>query len=407
VSPLPASKGVGRKKMPFSQRIAPAIRAYTLPQLTQGKSYWYISFYAFDPAEGKMRRKRIRVTPRIQNSRDRKRYAQDLMHRITQELECGWNPWLEYQGAEAYQTWQEVCDSYRHELARLKADDMLRHKTVYGYLSMLDQLCKWAEAQPKPLTYIYQLDQRMVSRFVDWLWLDRGLSVRTRDNYVTWLHVFGSWLVAKGYSDKDPSQAVKYLAGKKSKSGKNRTVIPQEKMLQLRDWCLQNNRHYLLACHLIYYCFIRPNEISHIQLKHISVRTGTIFIPDYSSKNGKDGTVTLPDCVLKFMIDLGVFSHPDSYYLFSKRMLPGEQHCSAKQFSDFWTHRIRKELGWPLSLKFYSLKDTGITDLIKDHADLLTVRNQARHHSLLMTDIYTPHDIEEANQVIKTRRTEF
>lgn len=35
------------------------------------------------------------------------------------------------------------------------------------------------------------------------------------------------------------------------------------------------------------------------------------------------------------------------------------------------------------------------------HYDVLSVRDQARHSSILMTDIYTPHDIQEANDLIK------
>lgn len=124
-------------------------------------------------------------------------------------------------------------------------------------------------------------------------------------------------------------------------------------------------------------------------------------------KDRKDGTVTLPDVVVKLMIELEIFSHPDSYYLFSHQLLPGPERHSSKQFTDYWSHYIRKDLRFPDKWKFYSLKDTGITDLIREHTDLLSVRNQARHHSLLMTDIYTPHDIEEANDVIKSRKAAF
>lgn len=38
-----------------------------------------------------------------------------------------------------------------------------------------------------------------------------------------------------------------------------------------------------------------------------------------------------------------------------------------------------KDLDLPSEYKFYSLKDTGITDLIKDRTDLLSIRDQARH----------------------------
>ena len=147
--------------------------------------------------------------------------------------------------------------------------------------------------------------------------------------------------------------------------------------------------------------------MSFIRLSHVSVSRGTVFIPADSSKNRRDGTVTLPDRVLKLMVELDVFSHPDQDYLFSDGFRPGAAHRTSKQFTDFWNHHVRKDLRFPHEWKFYSLKDTGITDLIRSNTDLLSVRNQARHHSLLMTDIYTPHDIEQANDIIRHREGDF
>lgn len=377
-----------------------------MPTLSTGKSYWYISFYAFDPAAGQMRRKRIRISPKFKKVSERRQYANDLLDRISQELRAGWNPWLQFTAPEQYSTWLDACDAYRNYIGKCKADSILREKTWKGYISFLDNFSSWNAAQVKPITYAYQCDQKLLTRFVDYLWLDKGLSVRTRDNYVMWLHTFGKYLVGHNYTDSDPAACLQCVGGK-VKSNKNRTVIPAEAMARLKGWCMEHNRHFLLACYILYYCFIRPNEMSHIQLKHINVEKSTVFIPDYSSKNGKDGTVTVPDVVIKLMIELDVFSHPGTDYLFSKALLPGPQRHSAKQFTDFWSQSIRKSLNFPAEWKFYSLKDTGITDLIRERTDLLTVRNQARHHSLLMTDIYTPHDIEEANDVIRHRKAAF
>ncbi|MPM82742.1 hypothetical protein SDC9_129804 [bioreactor metagenome] len=178
-------------------------------------------------------------------------------------------------------------------------------------------------------------------------------------------------------------------------------------MAELKNYCEKNNKHYLLACYILYYCLIRPKEMSYIQLEHISVKRGTIFIPDYSSKNNKDGTVTIPDKVLKLMIELEIFNNPSSYYLFGEKCKPNAERWSEKQFRDIWSYKVRKELKFPDTYKFYSLKDTGITDLIKANMDLLSVRDQARHHSLMMTDIYTPHDIEAANDLIKFHSSDF
>ena len=64
------------------------------------------------------------------------------------------------------------------------------------------------------------------------------------------------------------------------------------------------------------------------------------------------------------------------------------------------TYRTHQILKLPTQYKFYSLKDTGITEMLRSGCDTLSVKEQARHSSLLMTDIYTPHDIQEANPLL-------
>ena len=381
------------------------IKAYTQPQLcTSGD--WIISFYAFDPVQGKLRRKRIRVPPKFERVRDRRAYANGLMDRISQQLQQGWNPWITVTSNQNYATWQDACSAYTRYLDRQEEEKMLREKTKYGYIRMLDMFNSWNSQQATPIYYAYQFDYRTLVRFTDWLWIERKLSVTTRDNYVTWLKLVGAFMKEKAFCLDNPAECLK-LMGKKVKGSKNRTVIPKDQMQNLSRWCADNNRYFQLACYILYYCFVRPKEMSFIQIHHLNIYKGTLFVPGESSKNGKNGTVTLPDKVISLLRELDVLSAPPDYFLFSKNMKPGKTHVSSKQFSDYWDTRIRRQLNFPEEWKFYSLKDTGITDLIKDNTDLLSVRNQARHHSLLMTDIYTPHDIAEANEAIRHRESEF
>lgn len=99
------------------------------------------------------------------------------------------------------------------------------------------------------------------------------------------------------------------------------------------------------------------------------------------------------------MLELEVFNNPSRYYLFSDNFKPGKEHKYSKQFTDFWALKVRKDLKFPLKYQFYSLKDTGITEMLRKY-DTLTVRDQARHSSIEMTNKYTPHDIQTANRLI-------
>lgn len=393
-----------KKKMQKSQNtLYVSIKTYTPPRLTMGKSN-YISFYSYDPEEGKLKRKKIHLN-NIRGKKALKDYADEMIKRLNAELRAGWNPWLQGKTEKNYKTLEEVTDAYRRDLLKKLKERYLKEKTVKGYNSMLKILLDFNGKRERSITYIYQLTAEFCSAFIDYIWLDQNNTGTTRDNYVGWLKTFTSFLLSKQFVEIDPAIHITRLG--KRKKIKSRTVISKDHMAELKNYCEKNNKHYLLACYILYYCLIRPKEMSYIQLEHISVKRGTIFIPDYSSKNNKDGTVTIPDKVLKLMIELDVFNNPSSYYLFGEKCKPNAERWSEKQFRDIWSYKVRKELKFPDSYKFYSLKDTGITDLIKANMDLLSVRDQARHHSLMMTDIYTPHDIEAANDLIKLHSSDF
>ena len=400
-----------KKKMPNSKKNAPElqsqafIKRFTMPKLHTGKE-WYVGLYCLDPAEGKMRRKKFKINHISKKKSELRKYAADLINRLYEELRRGWNPWVTFESEASYATFDIAVEAYRRHMAKLVEEDIMREKTYKGYSSMLNNFLKWKDSLKVQRGYIYQMNPELCHKFIDWLWLDQGKSSTTRDNYVIWMRHFVKFLLQKQYLDKDPTISVSLL-GKKHRGKKNRTVIPAPHMARLKEYLEQTNKHFLLACYILYYCFVRPKEMSYIKIGDISVKNGTLFIPGQVSKNRKDGVVTLPDKVIKLMIELDVFEYPNSYYLFGRKMKPTKEYQSDKQLRDFWTHYVKKNLKFPPEYKFYSLKDTGITDLIRDNADLVSVRNQARHHSLLMTDIYTPHDIQEANEYIRHRQAEF
>ena len=100
------------------------------------------------------------------------------------------------------------------------------------------------------------------------------------------------------------------------------------------------------------------------------------------------------------MIDLRIFDSPGQFFLFSNDFRPGKERRTEKAFRDYWSRYIRTNLNLTDRYKFYSLKDTGITNMLRANTDILTVRDQARHSSILITDIYTPKDIQQANQLL-------
>lgn len=371
------------------------IVSFTYPKLYTGVE-WYVGFYAFDPAQGKMRRKKIKIN-HIERIGERRQYANGLIRRIIHKLDQGWNPWIEAENGKAYHTFKDVCENYRKFILKMFTDNIYREDTYTSYISYIRNIEKWNAQKKNPIIYIYQFDRNFVSDFLEYIYIDRNNSAQTRDNYLGWIRTFSAFLVQNMYVKTKPSDGFASF-GKRTRK-KKRTVIEDKDILKIQDFLIKHNKHYLLACYILHYCFIRPKEMSFIKLEHISLSRQTILIPEDSSKNRKSGIVTLPGKVIQLMIELDIFKNPGNYYLFSDKFLPGEKHRDEKQFRDYWLKSIRKKLKLPAVYKFYSLKDTGITNMLRKY-DTLTVRDQARHATILMTDTYTPHDIQEANILI-------
>ena len=86
-------------------------------------------------------------------------------------------------------------------------------------------------------------------------------------------------------------------------------------------------------------------------------------------------------------------SNPDLYLFGSHRLekyrfTPGTKPTIGQRIADYWRFEIRPGCGFGEDLQFYSLKDTGITNMLGDGVPISFVQQQADHSSVAMTAIY-------------------
>lgn len=367
---------------------------WTPPRVHRGKEN-YVDFYAVDPSTGRMKRKKV-MMDRLKG-KARATYARQVVEELTQKLVRGWNPWVEQKSGQQFVPWEEVVEQYRNYVVKLHNDSAFREETMRDYLSRLKVLTEWDGMKEFRIFFAYQVDGVVLTRFLDYILIDRGCTPQTYNNYVAWLRTFFSWMKTRRFIHDDPTDGIQQLRKKREK---NRTVIPEKVLRQIRDLLERKNKHFLLACYLLHYMFVRPHEMSLLRIRDFHLQTRTLLLYGSQTKNHNDAVVTLPDHIIHLMVELKVFDSPGGYYLFSDGCRPGAKWRDSKQFRDYWNHHVRKPLGLPAHYKFYSLKDTGITNMLRAMADPLSVRDQARHSSLLITNTYTPLDIKEANESI-------
>lgn len=270
----------------------------------------------------------------IKGKRNQRVYGEALIKRLTEKLMQGWNPWVEMVQPLEYSSFDDVCKKYEDYLLKLLKEHNMREESVISYTSRIRVLKEWKEKQKINLFYTYQFDSRLVGQFLDYVFVDRNNTIRTRNNYLSWLKTFCKYLLERGYIPTDPTES--YSIVQRRGQLKNRDVIPDEVLAELKSWLMVHNRHYLLACYILHYLFVRPKEMSYLKIGDFNIKKKTLFLHGANTKNHNDALLTMPDHVMKLMIDLHVFNSPGNYYLFSDDFAPGPKRKSEKCFRDYW-----------------------------------------------------------------------
>jgi integrase len=379
-----------------------AVLNYKPPRLVTGKS-WCISFYAFDPVLDSMRKKRIKLN-HISPISLRRKTGEHYIKLLNEKLINGWNPWIESTNSNAYKHFSDVLNNYRLYLNHQLNKDVIRPDTFRSYSSSLSMLEKYNEKHAK-IKYIYQFNQIFCIGFLDYIFVERENTARTRNNYLTTLGVFAHYLVQHQYLTSKPTDGITPIK-KRDMSKKQRSVIPFDILQQIGAYWREKNKNMLLAIYILNKCFIRHREMSFLKIENINFEKSTILIPAEFSKNRLSQTPTIPDDLKNLMLELGIDKYPEDYYLFSDDCKPGKNYQKPKFLSDKWL-RMKKDLQLPAEYQMYSLKDTGITSLVKSGVDLLAVRDQARHYDISITNKYLPTDSDQADENIKSYSNVF
>ncbi len=351
------------------------VLGFTYPKLHTGKS-WYIDFYSFDPASGVMKRKKYMLDS-VEKVKDRRRQAAEMIESLLKLLRGGWSPWVNVDDNRGYTLLDDALSKYEASLEKLP-----KLKTRQSYGSRLNVLREYISSQVLPPKYVYQYNTSFISDFLDWLYLDRDVTGRTRNNYRGWCPSMAAFFIEREYISTNPVEKIKCVPEDKKK----RQPLSHQMLQRLSSYLKKENPLFYLACMMEYYLMIRPTELCNVRIGDISIKEQSVFIPAEVSKNKRDGKVGLNDEVLKLMLDIDLFRHPSQCYIFGDKM----RTCMTKPSSEIfrrWWKKVRKALNWGDEYRFYSLKDSGIRDLA-NAAGIVIARDQARHTDVATTNKY-------------------
>lgn len=351
---------------------------------------WEIVYYVKHPETQKLERKRNRVKP-LKSISERRKLAKRMISEINTRLEKGWNPFFQEKGSKELKLLVDVCKIYKNRIDIEFKDNNIRKDTHRTYSSQIKQLENYIEISNKKEMLCYKFNSEFVGDYLDYIRYKKKLSARTRDNYLTWLTTFCSFLLSKKYIIQNPTDNFSKI----NKVKKNRVLININDRDLIFNYYKENNNDFLTLCLICYYCLIRRTELTKLKVSNVNIKKQTLYIDATESKNKKNSFVTIPNQILKILEKHIELANPDAY-LFSSNFKPGYLQLSPSKISKKWS-AMRTNLKINKNVHWYSLKDSGITDLLRAGVPLISVRDHARHSSSAQTDTYTPKDMRNAD----------
>ncbi|MEK8179276.1 tyrosine-type recombinase/integrase [Flavobacterium buctense] len=359
---------------------------------------WLIVYYAKNPLTQKLERQRVRV-PKIKGNSERLRFAKKMVVEVNGKLLSGWSPFLEENGKN-FKGWNEAIFDFEKYLKKQFDDGGLRFDSIRTYTSNLSLLKEFIKTKKLKIDFVLQFNKSICVQYLDWIYMERNNSPRTRNNHLIFLRLLGNYFLQRGILAENPTTGLKNLP----KTVKKRIYIPDDIRVNIKKEVLQYGNGYYCCCMMIYYCMIRNTELGKMRVKHINLEENNIFIPKEISKNKKDETVTILDNFKSVIAKHIKNAHPEDYLFSNDSFLPGEKVLERKKIYRQW-QKLQEKLGFKKEYQFYSLKDTGITNLFLLGLPAIKIRNQARHSSIQITELYTPRNMgcDEAIRLTKNK----
>lgn len=373
------------KKMCFIQPRTRVYIDYIPARLTTGKE-WYIHYSVIDPQTRKFRRirKKVNFIP----AKERKVAAAQIVADINTRLALGWNPLISAVSPRAY---EKLGDAFKSFLSVKKKE--LEEGSIRVYVSYVGAFKAWLASRGiTDDSYIGAVNRSVALEYMNVIDEDDNKTARTYNNYLRFLQAMFNWMKSKGFVAENPFEGI--VRKPKRLTVKTRRTLSDEELSRLCAYLQGNNPHYLLAVLLCYGCFIRPKELALLKCSDIDISRQLVHIRPEIAKNDRDSFRTIPNSIMPLLKDVDL-SHPE-WYLFSKHaaydFTPGPVMVCSRKLAKYWADHVRDACDLPMEVQFYSLKDTGITNMLDRGVPINTVQKQADHSSVAMTAIYVGHN---------------
>ncbi len=374
-----------------------------IPAVLRKNSHGYvIEYYFFNHLSGVYVRRTIklnRIRKRFTTSKDFKEYTNSVICKLNVKLAGGWSPIGEVVNTREYIPIAQVIDQYIRE-----KQSLLAKNTMMAYRSFCIRLKRWVEIN-YPQCNCALFTKVIAIQFMDYIWSGESaivnkskkrtqcsghVSERTYNNNLKLGRAFFAWCIDKCYAKENPFETIKL----KRERQKKRTIIPKQIRLDIDRYFAEHNPGMRIVCRLVYTTLLRPVEVSRVRVRQILYDKWCIVMPSDQTKNGKERYGRLDEDLAQLLRAHLKGAAPNDFLISDGTWTYGSKPKNSHAFGNAWD-KMRADLSLPSEYQLYSLRDTGIHDLLIDGVVDLDVMHAAGHSDLSMTTRYADHIDEE------------
>ena len=349
----------------------------------KGANGYYVTYSFLDPETSKHKVFKLRKSVdkqgntidlnRASNVAEKKALAKQLAFEINELLKDGFNPF-----GEEKEEVLTIKSALQLAFDSKKAKG-IAFKTILQYRKTIEYFERYTA-----LLYLNEFEAHHFEEWLNTLVNKTGISIRTRDNYLIAIKSLFNELVTLGHLKYTPIKA-RSITNKNQPSEIKNLAVTTEEMDLIFPFLKANNVNLYFMAKLIYFCLIRPNEGRLLQVKHINLRDGILEVPGSLTKTKKSKYPIIPNALKEDLEKLDLPNQPQSHFIFSDKLQPGEDSLGKHYFSRWWRVLVKGKLR--INKDLYGLKRSGIYAILNDY-DIELARYQADHSDISTTGIY-------------------
>ncbi len=382
-----------QKKLNFQKTVNKATLFYDYkPAELRIGSQWLVVYYYKHPISKRFKRVRVTV-PKLKSKIERKKLGKTMVININNKLSEGWLPIYDDTETELYKSIDFCIDLFLDYAEKDIRSGNKRADTMRAYKSYFSMIRKFI-CSKTTIKMMFEFNRTIAVKYLDFIFYERKNSARTFNNHLSFLNLFANFCLDRGFITQNFTIGI----SKKKKLEKKRKVLN----ISVKDYVKkiqEENKAFFTLCMATYYCFIRRTELTKLKVKDVNLDESYIFISGTISKNRKDDFVTIPKKYIPLLSEHIKKSNKNDFVFSGYNFKSGSKPLEPKKISDTWK-KYQKRFGFGSQFQFYSLKDTGITEMLQKGVPAIIVRDQARHHDIRITEGYTARNIKADKTIL-------